>query len=63
MDPRPLSVVVLAFGVAVYLGAVSGALFGGSTPPGDVGALSVLVVCLLFGAFGFLLVGRTKVPA
>ena len=62
MDPRPLSVVVLVFGLLIYVGAVSGALFGQATPPADVGALSTLLVSLLFGAYGFLLVRRTKVP-
>lgn len=63
MDPRPLSAAVLAFGVLVYVAAVAGLLFEESTPPTDVGALSLLVVCALFGVLGFLLLGRTKVPA
>ena len=63
MDPRPLSILVLAFGVLVYIGAVAGLLFAEATPPGDVGALSLLIICLLFGAYGFLLIKRTKVPA
>lgn len=63
MDPRPLSVVVLLFGLLTYVGAVSGLLFADPTPPADVGALSILVICVLFGLFGFLLVKRTKVPA
>jgi hypothetical protein len=63
MDPRPLSVLVLLFGLVVYVGAVSGALFAAASPPTDVGALSTLVVCTLFGVFGFLLIGRRKVPA
>lgn len=41
---------VIVLGVAIYLGAVGGVLFGDATPPLDVGATSVLVVCLLFGA-------------
>lgn len=63
MDPRPVSAFVLAFGALVYLAAVAGLLFAEATPPADVGALSLLVVSLLFGAFGFLLIKRTKVPA
>ena len=63
MDPRPLSVLVLLFGLVAYIGAVSGMLFANPTPPGDVGALSTLVTCALFGLFGFLLVKRSKVPA
>ncbi|MHB1262099.1 MAG: hypothetical protein ACYC2H_10340 [Thermoplasmatota archaeon] len=63
MDPRPLSVFVLAFGVLVYVAAVAGLLFAEATPPTDVGALSLLVVSLLFGAYGFMLIKRTKVPA
>jgi hypothetical protein len=63
MDPRPLSIAVLLFGVLVYAAAVAGLLFAEPTPPGDVGALSLLVVCLLAGAYGFMLLGRSKVPA
>jgi hypothetical protein len=63
MDPRPLSIAVLLFGVLVYVAAVAGLLFAEPTPPGDAGALSLLVVCLLFGGYGFLLIRRTKVPA
>lgn len=63
MDPRPLSIACLAIGLLVYLGAVTGALFARPTPPGDVGAVSTLVTFLLFGALGFPLVRRTKVPA
>jgi hypothetical protein len=63
MDPRPLSVVVLLFGLIIYIAAVAGVLFAEPTPPTDVGALSLLVTCVLFGAYGFLLVKRTKVPA
>ncbi|MEA3136367.1 MAG: hypothetical protein QOJ26_194 [Thermoplasmata archaeon] len=62
MDPRPLSVAVLLFGVLVYVAAVAGLLFAEPTPPADVGALSLLVTCLLFGGYGFFLVNRTKVP-
>ena len=42
---------VIVLGVAIYLGAVGGVLFGfgAATPPLDAGAVSVLVVCLLFG--------------
>lgn len=46
---------VIALGVAIYLGAVGGVLFGGATPPLDVGAVSTLVVCLLFGALALAL--------
>jgi hypothetical protein len=63
MDPRPVSVAVLAFGVLVYVAAVAGLLFGQPTPPLDVGATSLVVVCALFGVLGFLLLKRTKVPA
>jgi hypothetical protein len=63
MDPRPVSVVVLVFGLLTYIAAVSGMLFAKPTPPGDVGALSTLVTCVLFGALGFLIVKRSKVPA
>lgn len=63
MDPRPLSLAVLAFGVLVYIAAVAGLLFAEPTPPLDVGALSLLIVCVLSGAYGFLLLKRTKVPA
>lgn len=63
MDPRPVSIAVLLFGLVLYIAAVSGALFGAATPPTDVGALSVLIVSVLFGALGFLLIGRSKVPA
>lgn len=63
MDPRPLSIAVLLFGVLVYAAAVAGLLFERATPPGDAGALSLLVVCVLFGAYGFMLLGRRKVPA
>jgi hypothetical protein len=62
MDPRPLSIAVLAFGVLTYIAAVAGVLFAKPTPPTDVGALSLLIVCLLFGVYGFLLLKRTKVP-
>lgn len=41
---------VVVLGVAVYLGAVGGVLFGAATPALDIGAVSALVVCLLFGA-------------
>ena len=63
MDPRPVSVAVLAFGVLLYIAAVAGLLFAEATPPTDVGALSVLIVCVLFGIYGFLLLKRTQVPA
>jgi hypothetical protein len=63
MDPRPVSVAVLLYGVLIYVGAVSGAFFAEATPPGDVGALSTLVLALLFGALGFGIVRRSKVPA
>jgi hypothetical protein len=63
MDPRPLSIVVLLFGLLTYVGAVSGLLFASPTPPADVGALSTLVLCALFGVFGFLIVKRSKIPA
>jgi hypothetical protein len=63
MDPRPVSAAVLAFGVLVYIAAVAGLLFREPTPPLDVGATSVLAVCVLFGVLGFLLLKRTKVPA
>jgi hypothetical protein len=62
MDPRPLSIAVLAIGLLIYIGAVAGLLFAKPTPVTDVGALSVLVVSVLFGAFGFLLINRSKVP-
>jgi hypothetical protein len=63
MDPRPLSVLVLAFGILLYVGSVAGLLFARPTPPTDVGALSTFVVCLLFGIPGFLLLRRSQVPA
>lgn len=63
MDPRPLSIAVAAFGILVYIAAVAGLLFAEATPVTDVGALSLLVICLLFGGYGFLLIKRTKVPA
>jgi hypothetical protein len=62
MDPRPISAAVLLFGILVYIGAVAGLLFAEPTPVADPGALSLLVVCALFGGYGFLLLGRTKVP-
>ena len=62
MDPRPVSIAVLAFGVLTYVAAVAGLLFAEPTPPLDVGALSILVVSVLFGVYGFLLLKRTKVP-
>ena len=62
MDPRPLSVACIVLGIVVYLGAVSGAFFGHATPPADPGALGTLITLVLYGAFGFLLVGRRKVP-
>ncbi|HJQ92861.1 MAG TPA: hypothetical protein VJ874_01095, partial [Candidatus Thermoplasmatota archaeon] len=63
MDPRPASIAVLAFGILTYVAAVAGLLFAEPTPPADVGALSILLVSLLFGLFGFLLLRRTTVPA
>lgn len=63
MDPRPLSIACIVIGVVLYGGAVSGAFVAHATPPADVGALSSLVTFVLFGAFGFPLVKRTKVPA
>lgn len=62
MDPRPLAIACLAFGLLLYIGAVSGLLFAAATSPGDVGATSTLAVCLLFGALAFPLVHRRKVP-
>ncbi|HUR25614.1 MAG TPA: hypothetical protein VM327_06340 [Candidatus Thermoplasmatota archaeon] len=62
MDPRPPALFVLAFGVLTYIAAVAGLLFAKPTPPTDVGAVSLLVVCLLFGVYGFMLLKRTKVP-
>jgi hypothetical protein len=63
VDPRPLSIACLAIGILLYGGAVSGVFFAHATPPGDSGALSALVTFLIFGACGFLLIGRSKVPA
>ena len=55
MGPRPLAIVCIVAGLLIYVGAVAGILFGEATPPGDVGALSALVMFLLFGGLSFLL--------
>lgn len=59
---KPLAVLALVVGIGIYLGAVSGALFGAATRPTDVGALTTLVVGVLFGGLGLLL-GRQPQPA
>lgn len=48
--PQALGWACIVLGVVIYLGAVAGVLFGAATSPLDVGALSALAVCLLFGA-------------
>ena len=63
MDPRPLSIACIVIGILLYGGCVAGVFVAHATPPTDPGALSSLVTFVLFGVFGFLIVGRSKVPA
>ena len=58
--PKLLGFTCIALGALVYLGAVAGVFFAESTPPADVGALSWLVVGVLFG-LGAL--GVARLPA
>ena len=58
--PKILGIASLAFGVVVYLGAVAGVFFDGNTPPLDVGAVSFLLMGVLFGLCGLAL---ARMPA
>lgn len=58
--PKVLGIASIALGAIVYLGAVAGVLFGGSTPPFDVGAVSFLLIGVLFGLGGLAL---ARMPA
>ena len=58
--PKLLGIVCIALGALVYLGAVAGVFFAQATPPADVGALSWLVLGVLFGLGGL---GVARLPA